>query len=68
MTSVFLVLGDNGLGNSGAAVFGMYPTKALAEARIKDVNERGDGCDCLYVFEVKDVGPEGKDFVAWVGP
>lgn len=31
---LFLVVGDNGLGNSGSLILGCYPTLELADARL----------------------------------
>ena len=46
MTSeIWLVLGDNGKGNSGNGIFGIYPTEALARRRLKALEEdEEDGC------------------------
>jgi hypothetical protein len=61
---VFLVLGDNGGGNSGNSVFGVYPTQELAEARVAKLEalyKAGeDGCECMWV-DMVSVGAEGAD-------
>ena len=63
-TSIFMVLGDNGGGNSGNAVFGLYPTQELAEKRLRHLQvlfENGeDGAEYMWITEVL-VGPEGVD-------
>jgi hypothetical protein len=64
MNEVYIVAGDNGSGNSGNAVFGLYPTKQLAEARLnrlrKLYEEGEDGTEHMYI-QMVEVGPEGAD-------
>ena len=60
MTKVYIVGGDNGMGNSGTGVFGMYPTEELAQARVKFL-EQNDFAEYLY-YEAFEVGPNGADF------
>jgi hypothetical protein len=64
MNTVYIVAGDNGSGNSGNCVFGLYPTQGLADARLaklKKLYEEGeDGAEYMYIQTVK-VGPEGAD-------
>ena len=63
-TSIFMVLGDNGSGNSGNTVFGLYPTQKLARKRLSHLKaeyENGeDGAEYMWFEEVK-TGPEGVD-------
>lgn len=61
MTKVYIVAGDNGFGNSGNCVFGLYPTKELAQARIEQLEADQEGCQYMY-FEEVEVGPQGGDF------
>jgi hypothetical protein len=64
MNKVYIVAGDNGLGNSGNCVFGLYPTEVLAEARLARLEELfkegEDGAEHMYIQTV-EVGPEGAD-------
>jgi hypothetical protein len=64
MNTVYIVAGDNGFGNSGNCVFGLYPTQELAEARLKRLeelrDEGEDGAEYMYIQTV-EVGPEGGD-------
>jgi len=64
MTTVYIVAGDNGAGNSGNCILGLYPTQALADARLdrlKELYEEGeDGCEYMYIQTV-EVSPEGAD-------
>jgi hypothetical protein len=64
MNTVYIVAGDNGAGNSGNAVFGLYPTEALAKARLDSLrklfDEGEDGAEYMYIQTV-EVGPEGGD-------
>jgi hypothetical protein len=64
MNTVYIVAGDNGAGNSGNCVFGLYPTEALAEARIERLRELyaegEDGAEHMYIQTV-EVGAEGAD-------
>jgi hypothetical protein len=62
---VYMVLGDNGLGNSGNAVFGLYPTLTLAEDRIRRLEEEEEAAQYMYIKTV-DYGPNGGDCFAWV--
>ena len=58
MNKVYIVAGDNGLGNSGNVVLGLYPTQELAEKRV----EQARGVEAEYVyFDVVEVGAEGAD-------
>ena len=63
-TSIFMVLGDNGSGNSGNAVFGLYPTQSLAEKRLKHLEHRyengEDGAEYMWITQVF-TGPQGVD-------
>jgi hypothetical protein len=63
-TKVFIVAGDNGMGNSGTCVFGLYPTRELADARLAAMavlfEEGEDGCEYMYILETQ-VGPNGGD-------
>lgn len=59
MTRVFLVLGDNGFGNSGNCIFGMYPTEPLAMARRDKMSDEGEA-EYVWVESV-EVGPNGAD-------
>ena len=65
MNTFYIVVGDNGSGNSGNAVFGIYPTEALAEARIKvlqDLYEDGEGgAEYVYMDKIENVGTKGAD-------
>jgi hypothetical protein len=74
MTKVFLVAGDNGLGNSGSMILGCYPTLELANARLAvckaalaDACSMGDDweegepyCEYMYVLSF-EVGSLGSD-------
>ena len=58
MNKVYIVAGDNGLGNSGNVVLGLYPTQELAEKRMAECHE----VEAEYVYiNVVEVGPEGAD-------
>ena len=61
---VFFVLGDNGKGNSGNAIFGMYPTEELALKRLqfleKEYKEGDDGAEYMWIDKAV-VGPMGAD-------
>jgi hypothetical protein len=58
MNKVYIVAGDNGLGNSGNVVLGLYPTQELAEKRVAECQ----GVEAEYVyFSVVEVGAEGAD-------
>lgn len=63
-TKVFFVLGDNGKGNSGAGIFGMYPTEEMAFNRLKFLEKAWDegenGCEYMWIDEL-EVGPDGAD-------
>ena len=63
-TKVYFVLGDNGLGNSGNAVFGIYPTLELAQARLAylkgEYNQGESGAEYMWI-SLLDVGPDGAD-------
>jgi hypothetical protein len=58
MTTVYLVLGDNGFGNSGNVVLGMYPTADLALRRADDVESDGER-ENVWIQQV-EVGPNGS--------
>jgi hypothetical protein len=60
MNTVYVVAGDNGMGNSGNAVFGIYPTEALAKARVKVLKAEG-AAEYIYWDVIDNVGPEGAD-------
>ena len=62
MTKVWIVGGDNGFGNSGNRIFGIYPTKELAKARIQQLKKNGGGTEYMYYQEFT-VGVNGGDFV-----
>jgi hypothetical protein len=58
MNKVYIVAGDNGLGNSGNVVLGLYPTQDLAEKRVAEAT----GVEAEYVyFDVVEVGAEGAN-------
>jgi hypothetical protein len=58
MNKVYIVAGDNGMGNSGHVVLGLYPTQELAEKRVAEC----EGVEAEYVyFDVVEVGAEGAD-------
>jgi len=63
-TSIFMVLGDNGFGNSGNMIFGLYPTQELAEKRLRHLQvlfENGeDGAEYMWIKQVF-TGPAGVD-------
>ena len=59
-TKIYLVGGDNGAGNSGHCVFGIYPTEALAQARVAALEADG-AADFIYYQEFV-TGPNGADF------
>jgi hypothetical protein len=63
-TNVFLVLGSEGNGNSGHAIFGIYPTPELANARCAAMEEAyadgEDGAEFMWVTSV-EVGAWGAD-------
>lgn len=65
MNKVYIVAGDNGFGNSGTCVFGLYPTEALAKARISQLKADEEGCKYMY-FEEVEVGPQGGDFTFYI--
>ena len=62
--SIFMVLGDNGDGNSGHTVFGLYPTQELAEKRLNHLEHRyengEDGAEYMWITQVF-TGPQGVD-------
>jgi hypothetical protein len=58
MNKVYIVAGDNGDGNSGNVVLGLYPTQELAEKRVAEC--RGIEAEYVY-FSVVEVGAEGAD-------
>jgi hypothetical protein len=58
MNKVYIVAGDNGSGNSGNVVLGLYPTQELAEKRVEQC--RGVEAEYVY-FSVVEVGAEGAD-------
>jgi len=60
MTKIYLVGGDNGAGNSGHTVFGIYPTEALAQARVAALEAVG-AAEYIY-YQGFVTGPEGADF------
>ena len=53
MKKIWIVAGDNGMGNSGNAVFGLYPTEAQAKARIKQLKKDEAGCEYMYYDQVE---------------
>jgi len=56
MNKVYIVAGDNGMGNSGHVVLGLYPTEELALKRMAECKEE----EAEYVYyDVVEVGPEG---------
>jgi hypothetical protein len=63
-SEIWLVLGDNGKGNSGNGIYGIYPTEALATRRLKALedawNKGEDGCEFMWV-DMVEVGAEGAD-------
>ena len=64
MNTVFMVCGDNGSGNSGHVVLGLYPTMTLAVKRLA-VCKSEYMAEYLYIQDVK-VGPEGGDCEVYV--
>ena len=61
-TKVYFVLGDNGLGNSGNAVFGIYPTLELAQARLANLRYKEGEAGAEYMWiSLLDEGPDGAD-------
>jgi hypothetical protein len=58
MNKVYIVAGDNGLGNSGNVVLGLYPTQDLAEKRVEEC--RGVEAEYVY-FDVVEVSAEGAN-------
>ena len=70
MNTVYIVAGDNGSGNSGNCVFGLYPTQALADARLAKLTglyaEGEDGAEYMYIQTV-EVGSEGADCNVYIG-
>jgi hypothetical protein len=72
MSKIYMVMGDNGLGNSGDKILGCYPTLELAEARLAECQLAADnGCDsedddlapyCEYMGIIDfEVDPEGAN-------
>jgi hypothetical protein len=58
MNKVYIVAGDNGLGNSGNVVLGLYPTEELARKRVAEC----EGVEAEFVyFDVVEVGAEGAN-------
>lgn len=64
MTKVYIVAGDNGSGNSGHVVLGMYPTEELAQKRQKFAEAEGMA-EFVY-YEEFQVGADGADFEFYV--
>ena len=65
LTKIYMVLGDNGAGNGGSTVFGLYPSRQLAEKRLCVLRalyaeEYEDGTEYMWISQV-GVGPEGGD-------
>lgn len=59
MSKIYIVAGDNGSGNSGHVVLGLYPTAELAEDRYQMAMALGLA---EYVYwKCIEVGPEGAD-------
>jgi hypothetical protein len=58
MNKVFIVMGDNGSGNSGNVVLGLYPTEELARKRVSEC--QGEQAEYVY-FDVVEVGEAGAD-------
>jgi hypothetical protein len=65
MTKVWIVAGDNGKGNDGHVVLGIYPTEELAEDRRCFAEVQGLA-DWVY-YKAVEVGPEGGDFEFEIG-
>ena len=63
-SKIWLVLGDNGMGNSGNTIFGMYPTEKLADKRydaLEKLYEDGeDGCEFMWI-DCVEVSAKGAD-------
>jgi len=60
-SQIWLVLGDNGKGNSGNGIFGIYPTEELATQRLKTLEEdEEEGCRWMWV-DMVEAGAEGVD-------
>lgn len=53
MNKLWIVAGDNGCGNSGNTVFGLYLTKEQAVARVKQLKDDDAGCEYMYYDEVQ---------------
>jgi len=58
-SQIWLVLGDNGKGNSGNGIFGIYPTEELATQRLKALEEE-EYCEWMWV-DMVEAGAEGVD-------
>jgi hypothetical protein len=64
MTKVYIVAGDNGMGNSGHVVLGLYPTEELALKRMAECKDE----EAYYVYyDVVEVGADGADFRFLIG-
>jgi len=67
MTKVYIVAGDD---DSGATIFGMYPTEQQAQERTKSLEElyeQGeDGHQYMYYTAV-ELGPNGSDLRLSIG-
>jgi hypothetical protein len=59
-TTIWIVAGSDGKGNSGHAVLGLYPTEELAQARIESITENGDAHEYMW-YDPVVVGPMGGD-------
>jgi len=71
MSKIYMVMGDNGLGNSGDKILGCYPTLKLAEARLAECQLAADNgydseddlapyCEYMGIIDF-EVGPEGAN-------
>ena len=69
MSKIYMVIGDNGMGNSGDKILGCYPTLELAEARLAECQLAADNgydfedelapfCEYMGIIDF-EVGPEG---------
>jgi hypothetical protein len=69
MSKIYMVMGDNGMGNSGDKILGCYPTLELAEARLAECQLAADNgydfedelapfCEYMGIIDF-EVGPEG---------
>lgn len=60
MSKIYIVAGDNGMGNSGHCVFGLYPTEELAKNRVAVLEEEG-AAEYVY-YDSFEYSEQGSDF------